>query len=75
MSGKSGAAQRCYMQKDAPAILSVSRVAMGQHIPAPALRGALPPITRISFVPSTPPVEEVTYSTEGVPEGPFAWQP
>ncbi len=25
--------------------------------------------------PRTPPVEEVTYSIEGVPEGSFAWQP
>ncbi len=67
-------AQRFYMQKDAPSIISVSRVAMGQPIPAPVLRGALPPINR-SFVPSTPPVEEVAYSIEGVPEGSFAWQP
>ena len=39
---KSEATQRCYMQKDAPSILSVSRVAMGQHIPAPVPRGSLP---------------------------------
>ena len=72
---KSAAAQRYYMQKDAGSILSVSRAAMGKHIPAPLPRGALPPIIRINFVPSTPPVEEVAYSIEGVHEGSFAWQP
>jgi hypothetical protein len=71
---KSAAAQRCYMQKDAMSILSVSRAAMGQQIPAPMPRVALPPIIRSSGVPSTHPVEEVTYSIEWVPEGSFAWQ-
>jgi hypothetical protein len=59
---KSAATQRCYMQKDAPSILLVSQAAMGQHIPAPVPRGALPPIIRKRFVSSTPPVEEVAYS-------------
>ena len=63
------------MQKDDGSILLVSRVAMGQHIPAPVPRGALPPLIRNSFVPYTPPVEEVAYTIEGVIEGSFAWQP
>ena len=62
------------MQKDAPSILSVSRAAMGQHIPAPVPRGALPPIIR-SFVPSTPPVEEVAYSIEGSVRAPSLGNP
>ncbi len=57
---KSAAAQRCYMQKDVVSILSVSRAAMGQPIPALVPRGALPPIIRSSGVLSTPPVEEGT---------------
>ena len=63
------------MQKDDGSFLSVSRGAMGQHIPARVLRGALSPIIRNNFVPSTPPVEEVAYFIEGVPESSFAWPP
>jgi hypothetical protein len=63
------------MQKDVGSILSISRVAMGQHVPAPVPRWALPPIIRSSCVMSTSPVEEVAYSIEGVLEGSFAWQP
>ncbi len=72
---KSAAAQRCYMQKDVGSILSVSPAAMGQHIPAPLPRGALPPIIRNSCVLSTLAVEAVAYSIEGVPEGSLACQP
>jgi len=72
---KSAATQRFYMQKNVGSILSVTRDAMGQHISVGVPRGALPLIIRNSFVPSTPPVDEVAYSIEGVPEGSFAWQP
>ncbi len=72
---KSAAAQRCYMQKDVPSILSVSRAAMGQRIPVPAPHGALPQLLHNSCDLPSPPTEEVACSIEGVPEGSFAWQP
>jgi hypothetical protein len=36
--------------------------------------GAPPVVIRNSYVPSTPPAEEASYSVEGVPEISFAWQ-
>ena len=71
------AAQRCYMEKDMAALLSVSRAAMGQHSAASSASAGRPErdVREEEESPSLEPAEDTDtqVEVEGVPVGAFRW--